>query len=135
MSNKTTKKNNVAIEWPSNTHFTISDLFKKYPDFVEITLRFRVKRGLENKDIVTIGKVKPAIGRPQLVFAKANPSKELLATAFASGVLTLEDKKTSVSVGDVKAPKVVKKEVSTAATEAAPSEDLSVRERDAINSL
>ena len=117
MANKT-KKNNVAIEWPTNTHFTMNDLFKKYPDFVEITLRFRVKRGLENKDIVTIGKVKPAIGRPQLVFAKANPTKELLEAATKAGVLALEDKKTSVPVGDVKAPK---KDTSAAtAIEAAP---------------
>ena len=102
---KTTKKNNVAIEWPSNTHFTMNDMFAKYPNFIEITLRFRVKRGLENKDIVTIGKVKPAIGRPQLVFAKANPSKELLEAATKAGVLPLEEKKTSVVVGDVKTPK------------------------------
>ena len=105
---KTTKKNNVAIEWPSNTHFTMNDLFKKYPNFVEITLRFRVKRGLEQKDIVTIGKVKPAIGRPQLVFAKANPTKELIEAATKAGVLPLEDKKATVAVAEVKAPKAKK---------------------------
>lgn len=108
---KTTKKNNTTIEWPTNTHFTINDLFKKYPNFVQITLRFRVKRGLENKDIVTIGKIKPAIGRPQLVFAKANPTKELLEAATAAGVLTLEDKTTSVQIGEVKTTKRTKKDV------------------------
>ena len=108
---KTTKKNNVAIEWPENTHFTMNDLFKKYPNFVEITLRFRVKRGLENKQIVTIGKIKPVIGRPQLVFATVNPSKELLAKATAAGVLPLEDKTTSVQVAEVKTEK--KNKVST----------------------
>jgi hypothetical protein len=124
MANKTTKKNNVAIEWPSNTHFTMGDLFKKYPNFVEITLRFRVKRGLENKDIVTIGKVKPAIGRPQLVFAKANPSKELLEAATKAGVLALENKTTNVPVGDVKAPKkTIKKDVVVPTTESTTSEE------------
>jgi hypothetical protein len=123
---KTTKKNNVAIEWPLNTHFTMNDLFVKYPKFVPITLRFRVKRGLENKDIVTIGKVKPAIGRPQLVFAVANPSKELLAAATSAGVLPLEEKKTAVQVGDVKAQKKVsKKEVVAPAVAAAPSAEVS----------
>jgi len=122
---KTTKKNNVAIEWPSNTHFTMNDLFKKYPNFVEITLRFRVKRGLENKDIVTIGKVKPAIGRPQLVFAKANPSKELIEAATAAGVLPLEEKKTAVVVGDVKASKKSKKETAPAtSTDTTPSTEV-----------
>ena len=124
---KTTKKNNVAIEWPSNTHFTMNDLFKKYPSFVEITLRFRVKRGLENKDIVTIGKVKPAIGRPQLVFAKANPTKELLTAATAAGVLPLEDKKTSVPVTDVKSPKKSKKDVTTPTTETTVSTESEVQ--------
>jgi hypothetical protein len=114
---KTTKKNNVAIEWPSNTHFTIDDLTKKYPGFVNITLRFRVKRGIENKEIVTIGKVKPPIGRPRLVFAKANPSKELIAAAFATGMLELQEKpkklpvtKTeTISVGEVKTDKKIAK--------------------------
>jgi hypothetical protein len=114
---KTTKKNNAAIEWPSNTHFTIDDLSKKYPNFVNITLRFRVKRGIDNKEIVTIGKVKPAIGRPRLVYAKANPSKELLTAAFASGMLELEDKTKistkpeTVTVAEVKTTKRAKKDV------------------------
>ncbi len=117
MSNKN-KKNNVAVEWPSNTHFTMNDLFKANPDFIEITLRFRVKRALENKEIVTIGKVKPPIGRPQLVFSKANPSKELLETATKAGVLPLEDKKTAVTVAEVKTARKSKK------TEATQSENV-----------
>jgi hypothetical protein len=112
MSNKTTKKNKAPLEWPSNVHFTMKDLFSKYPtpDYVEITIRFRVKRGLEDKDIVTIGKIKPAIGRPLLVFARANPSKELLEAAKAAGVIPLDDRRTSLPVGDVKVP-VAKTEV------------------------
>jgi len=113
---KTTKKNNAAIEWPLNTHFTMKDIFKKYPDFIEITARFRVKRGLENKEIVAIGKIKPAIGRPQLVFAKANPTKELLETATKAGVLPLEEKSVTVHVGEVNAPTVAPKKAKTEAT-------------------
>jgi len=93
MSNKTTKtpkKNLSAIEWPT-AHFTINDVGQKYPDIINITLRFRVKKALEAHDIVTIGKIKPAIGRPRLVFAKANPTKEILEAATASGVLPFED--------------------------------------------
>ena len=111
---KTTKKNNTALEWP-NTHFTIDDLTKKYPNFVNITLRFRVKRGLDNKEIVTIGKVKPAIGRPRLVFAKVNPSKELLEAAKAAGVLPLEEKTASVTFSEVKTPAKKKKETTAPA--------------------
>ena len=103
-----TKKNQVAIEWPTNTHFTIEELCKKYPSFIEITLRFRVKRALENKEIVVIGKVKPAIGRPKLVFVKANPTKEVLEAATKAGVLPPTEIKStsSVPVTDVTATTV-----------------------------
>jgi hypothetical protein len=63
-----------------------------------------VKKALENKDIVTIGKIKPAIGRPKLVFSRVNPSAELLAAAVASGVI-LVDEKSSVTVTEVKTAK------------------------------
>lgn len=102
---KTTKKNNAAIEWPSNTHFTIEELAVSHPNFINITLRFRVKRALENKEIVTIGKIKPPIGRPRLVFAKVNPSKELLESAKAAGILPLEDKPSAVTVAEVNTKK------------------------------
>jgi hypothetical protein len=104
---KNTKKNTPAIEWPS-THFTIDDVQAKYPDVVNITLRFRVKKAIENKEIVTIGKIKPAIGRPKLVFAKTNPSKELLEAAKVAGVLSLDEKAT-VPVAELKAEKKVVK--------------------------
>lgn len=110
---KTPKKNSVVIEWPT-THFTIDDVEKKYTTpsgeklIINITLRFRVKRALENKEIVTIGKIKPAIGRPKLVFAKVNPSKELLEAAKAAGVLPLPETKTSVPVAEVKTEKKTK---------------------------
>ena len=112
-----TKKNQIAIEWPTNTHFTIKELCKKYPDFIEITLRFRIKRALENKEIVVIGKVKPAIGRPQLVFTKANPTKETLEAATKAGVLPpLESKATSVPVADVTTSTETPKKKATKAT-------------------
>lgn len=103
-TNKTTKKTGVVIEWPTS-HFTIDDVQKKYPNIVNITLRFRVKKALEAKDIVTIGKIKPAIGRPKLVFARANPSKELLEGATAAGVLPIDNDKATVTVAEVKAVK------------------------------
>ena len=60
-NNKTSKKNSFVIEWPTS-HFTIDDIQGKYPDAVNITLRFRVKQAVENKDVMVIGKIKPAIG-------------------------------------------------------------------------
>jgi hypothetical protein len=100
MTNKTVKKNSVTIEWPT-THFTIDDVQKKYGDaIINITLRFRFKKALRAKQIVVIGKIKPDIGRPKLVFAQANPSKELLEVAKMAGVVANEPK-TSVTVAEM----------------------------------
>jgi len=99
-TNKTSKKNSFIIEWPTS-HFTIEDIQGKYPDAVNITLRFRVKQAVENKDVMVIGKIKPAIGRPKLVFSRANPSKELLEAAKAAGVIAASDTLTTVSVAEV----------------------------------
>lgn len=100
---KTSKKNTTVIDWPSS-HFTIDDVQSRYPNIVNITLRFRVKKAIENKEIVTIGKIKPAIGRPKLVFAKVNPSKELLEAAKLAGVLPIDEKAT-VPVAELKSDK------------------------------
>jgi hypothetical protein len=104
----TKKKNTVNIEWPSNSHFTIEDIQTKYPDVVNITLRFRVKKAVENKEIVQIGKIKPAIGRPRIVFAAANPPQEVIAAAKAAGVLFSDEPKASITVAEVKTEKKVK---------------------------
>lgn len=101
-NNKTSKKTSRTIEWPTS-HFTIDDIQSKYPDVVNITLRFRVKKAMENKEIVTIGKVKPAIGRPKLVFSRSNPSKELLEAAKVAGVIASSTETTAtVPVAEVK---------------------------------
>ena len=84
-------KNNTEIEWPEDTHFTIKDMFVKYPDFIKITIRSRIKRGLEKKEIVVIGKLKSEIGRPQLVFAKTNVSQETRDAAIKAGVLPMKN--------------------------------------------
>lgn len=121
MANKTNKKNTTNIEWPTNSHFTIDDIQSKYPEVVNITLRFKVKKAVENKEIVTIGKIKPAIGRPKIVFASANPSKEILDAAKAAGVLFSDEPKAAITVAEVKSdkkPKTVVPVVPTAGASA-----------------
>ena len=103
-NNKTSKKNSFVIEWPTS-HFTIDDIQGKYPDAVNITLRFRVKQAVENKDVMVIGKIKPAIGRPRLVFSRSNPSKELLEAAKAAGVISASEPLTTFSVAEVNTDK------------------------------
>lgn len=106
-NNKTSKKTARTIEWPTS-HFTIDDIQSKYPDVVNITLRFRVKKAMENKEIVTIGKIKPAIGRPKIVFASANPSSDILAAAKVAGVLFSDEPKSAIAVAEVNSDKKVK---------------------------
>jgi hypothetical protein len=108
MANKTNKKNSVTVEWPKG-HFTIEEVWQKVGGekaIPEITLRFRINKAVANKEIVQIGKVKPPIGRPKIVFARANPSKELLEAAKAAGVIfSDESKPTTVTVAEVKTEK------------------------------
>lgn len=112
MSNKTNmsnKKNAVVIDWPTG-HFTIDDIWTNIggeATMPNITLRFRVKKALENKEIVNIGKIKPAIGRPKLVFARANPTKELLEAAKTAGVISNEALAT-LPIAEVKSDKKTK---------------------------
>ena len=125
-TNKTSKKNSVAIEWPTS-HFTIEDVWQKIGGekmMPNITLRFRVKKAVENKEVVVIGKYKPAIGRPRLVFARANPSKELLEAAKAAGVTSTEQLAT-VAVAEVMSEKKTTKSVvpATASTSTPVSAD------------
>lgn len=101
---KTNKKSTVTIEWPTS-HFTIDDVQGKYPEIVNITLRFRVKKAIENKEIVAIGRIKPAIGRPKLVFSRVNPSKEVLDMAKSAGVIFKEEPKASIPVAEMKTEK------------------------------
>jgi hypothetical protein len=107
---KNNKKNTTSIEWPADSHFTIDDVQTKYPDVVNITLRFRVKKAIENKEIIVIGKIKPAIGRPKIVFARANPTKELLEAAKAAGVIS-EETKAAIAVAEMKSEMKSEKKV------------------------
>lgn len=118
--NNKTEKSRTNIEWPES-HFTIEDIQVKYPDAVNITLRFRVKKAEDAKEIVLIGKVKPAIGRPRKVYAKANPSEEVLAAAAAAGVISTDTLKATVAVGDVKTASTAKP-TTAPATDSSPSQ-------------
>jgi hypothetical protein len=116
------KKSTVTIEWPTS-HFTIEDVQTKYPDSVNITLRFRVNKALESKEIVVIGKIKPSIGRPKKVFAKANPTKELIEAAKAAGVIAADT--TAVTVAEVTSDKKKSVVPATATTSVATQSTVS----------
>ncbi len=96
-------KSKTNIVWPEG-HFTIDQVQTSYPNVVNITLRFRVKKATENKEIVVIGRQKPAIGRPKIVFAKAPVTEAVVKAAYAAGVLPPVDAAVKVQVVSVKQP-------------------------------
>ena len=65
------KKKKLIVNWPTGK-VSIADLEKSHPSAVPITLRFRVKKALENGTIKTAGKVEGEIGRPTLLFEKVS---------------------------------------------------------------
>ena len=94
---KTDRKNktNQTVTWPSNI-FTIKELNAKNPDFVEITLRVRMKKAMESGEITDIGVLHNGKGRPTLVFVHGTPTNEHLEEAKSRQVILKET--TSVNV-------------------------------------
>ena len=70
-TNVSVPKKKLVVNWPAG-QFSIADLEREHPTAVPITLRFRVKKALENGTIKTAGKVEGEIGRPTLLFEKVN---------------------------------------------------------------
>ena len=104
---KTQRKNNtnLTVVWPDTTaYFTIKDLLAMNPDFVEITLRVRLKKAIDElKTVGVIGTTNPGKGRPSLVFAMRPVLQTVLDSAKAAGV-QLDDQTKLVNVMTVAAP-------------------------------
>jgi len=104
---KTQRKNNtnLTVNWPGSTdYFTIKDLRSMNADFVEITLRVRLKKAIdEEKTVGVIGTTNPGKGRPSLVFAMRPVLQSVLDSAKAAGV-QLDDQTKLVNVMTVAAP-------------------------------
>jgi hypothetical protein len=85
---KTDRKNktNLTVTWPSNI-FTIKELNAKNPEFVEITLRVRMKKAMESGEITDIGVLHNGKGRPTLVFVHGTPTKEHIEEAKSRQVI------------------------------------------------
>lgn len=85
---KTDRKNktNLTVTWPSNV-FTIKELNVNNPEFVEITLRVRMKKAMESGEITEIGVLHNGKGRPTLVFVYGTPTKEHIEEAKSRQVI------------------------------------------------
>lgn len=85
---KTDRKNktNLTVNWPSNI-FTIKELNAQNPEFVEITLRVRMKKAIESGEITDIGVLHNGKGRPTLVFVHGTPTNEHIEEAKSRQVI------------------------------------------------
>jgi hypothetical protein len=85
---KTDRKNktNQTINWPSNI-FTIKELNAQNPDFVEITLRTRMKKSMDSGEITDIGVLHNGKGRPTLVFVYGTVTNEHIEEAKSRQVI------------------------------------------------
>lgn len=110
---KTDRKNktNQTVNWPSNI-FTIKELNVQNPDFVEITLRTRMKKSMDSGEITDIGVLHNGKGRPTLVFVHGTVTKEhleeaksrqvILKDASTINVIKITNMPTSVNIFDRK---------------------------------
>ncbi len=110
---KTDRKNktNLTVTWPSNI-FTIKELNAQNPEFVEITLRVRMKKAMESGEITDIGVLHNGKGRPTLVFVHGIPTEEhieeaksrqvILKDASSVNVIKITNTPTAVDIFDRK---------------------------------
>jgi len=79
-------KTNQIVTWPTAVLFTIKELHRLNPKFVEITLRVRLSKAIEIKKIVEIGSIPGDKGRPQKVFSLTPVPKTTLDRARAEHI-------------------------------------------------
>jgi len=67
---KTDRKNktNLVVTWPTNV-FTIEELNNANPEFVNITLRVRLKNAIMDGKVAEVGYLHNGKGRPRVVLA------------------------------------------------------------------
>jgi hypothetical protein len=92
---KTQRKNktNLVMTWPANDeYFTIKSLWKVLnPDFVEITLRVRLKKAIDGEgcpvSVKEIGYKNTGFGRPIKVFVTLPVNPLAVEKAKADGIM------------------------------------------------
>lgn len=90
-SNKTTKKRiTKPITWPNVPYFTIEQLQKSNKSIVEITLRVKLNKEIEEGRAVFIGQIMGNAGRPKKVFAVTPVTQKVLDTANHDGIMLSE---------------------------------------------
>jgi len=94
-------KTNQSVVWPSTPYFTIKELHRLNPKFVEITLRVRLTNSIEDGEIAEIGSVPGGKGRPQKVFSLTPVTQITLNKAKQDNISLVEGADKLVNVINV----------------------------------
>lgn len=86
MKQQRKNRTNQAVVWPTTTFFSIRELHRLNPKFVNITLRVRLTNEITDGKIVEIGSVPGGKGRPQKVFTFTPVTKAILDEAEKNGI-------------------------------------------------
>lgn len=102
---KTDRKNktNLTIKWPTNT-FTIKELNEANPEFVEITLRVRLKKAIETGEVNEMGVLHNGKGRPTIVFVHGTPTQAHIDEAKSREVILKDSVTVNVLMVDATKP-------------------------------
>jgi hypothetical protein len=85
---KTDRKNKTGlnVNWPTGI-FTIDECHKANPDFVNITLRVRIKNAITENVVNELGYLHNGKGRPCLMLVHGSITQEHVAEAKSRGVV------------------------------------------------
>lgn len=102
---KTDRKNktNLSVTWPTNI-FTIKELNVANPDFVEITLRVRLKKSVDTGEVNEVGVLHNGKGRPTIVFAYGPITEQHITEAKNREVLLKDDLRMKVTTVSSETP-------------------------------
>ena len=94
-------KTNQVVTWPTAALFTIKELHRLNPKFVEITLRVRLSKAIEGAQVAEIGCIPGEKGRPQKVFSMTPITQATFDKAFKEGISPVDNYKSLISMVSV----------------------------------
>lgn len=99
-------KTNQSVVWPTTAYFTITDLHKLNPKFVNITLRVRLANAIGEGKVAEIGWVPGGKGRPPKVFSLTPVQQSTLNLAKDDNINLVDNAQKLVNVINVSTPPV-----------------------------
>ena len=112
---KTDRKNktNLVVTWPTNL-FTIEELNNANPEFVNITLRVRLKNAIMDGKVSEVGYLHNGKGRPRVVLACTPVTEQHVLEAKNRGCVLKDGINVSVVNIDNKATETIVVETANA---------------------